>query len=153
MSTKVTLAFDENERTFSLYQDHADGEMKHDYVYLEVLHCGGCGHAQTVRIPADVWECIRQVPSDDFSMVDLTDDEIRARVKGEVDDRIKGFREASTDRGRALAGLWGCGVYGDVEDPRDVQVLRGIENWIADRERQKGILRRASSFTIISQNK
>ena len=104
MGTRKTLSYDPEGRSFHLYQDYADGPQEHDQVYLRIKCCEACGHEQTITIPAEVWECIRQVPSNDFAMVDLTDEEIQAKVEAEVNERIKNFEEAKTDRAQALAG-------------------------------------------------
>lgn len=132
MSTKCTLAYSE---TFSLYYDLLDD----DAIYLRLK--GASFEASpgeiTVEIPLAVWAVIRACGTPDMSLADKTDEEIRQVVEGEVQERIDGAAAARASGRNTFLSLFGLGVYGSVDDPRDKQVSSGIEYMTKQRAKQR----------------
>lgn len=135
MSTRSTLAFGPG---FHLYQEVLD----EDYVYLRVEGTQfEAGYGQImVPIPVHVWEVIRRYPGVDLRLADQTDDELRRHVERTVDDRLKRHQEAA-ENAKPIAALAGALVFGSIDEPREVQVAKGLEDYTRRREHQRQIQR------------
>lgn len=123
MSTKVTAAFGDN---FHLYHE----VMEDDNIYLQLDNVDfDVSKGQvTVCIPLEIWEHIRQFSGANFWAKDLTDDEIRAKVEKEVQNRI------GAEGIMRMAGLF---VYGSADDSKEEQIESGIKYHQNLRERQR----------------
>lgn len=136
MSTKASITLVEG---IHLYQECFDEE----HVYLEFGKCAfeaqfTSDSAQiSVAIPLHVWEFLRTLPGGNYHLVDKTDEELRAEVTQEVDERINRWKE--TGKQESLA----CGLYGSESDPRDQQIRRGLDEMIRRRTVQREILAKA----------
>ena len=135
MSTKSTLAYGPG---FHLYNEMLDD----GYVYLEVRGTqfeASYEHVM-VPIPVHVWEVIRRRPGVDLQLADKTDDELRQHVEGIIDDRLK-QHQAAAEPFKPLLALSGSLVFGSIEEPREVQVVKGLEDYTRQREHQQQIQR------------
>ena len=133
MSTRSTIAHGPG---FHLYHEMLD----EDHVYLQVEGTqfeAGYGRIM-VPIPVHVWEVIRRHPGVDLALADQTDDELRRHVEHMVDDRFKQYREAS-ETAKPIAALAGALVFGAIDEPREVQVAKGLEDYTRQREHQRQI--------------
>ena len=135
MSTKSTLAHGPN---FHLYHEM----LEEDYVYLEVA--GTRFEAEygrvMVPIPVHVWEVIRRYPGVDLQLADKTDEELRQHVEQMLDERLRWHQEAS-EAAKPIAALSGALVFGSIDEPREAQLARGLEDYTRQREHQRQIQR------------
>jgi hypothetical protein len=133
MSTKSTIA---HGRNFHLYREALD----EDYVYLELT--GTKFEASydrvMVPIPVHVWELIRRYPGIDLKYADRTDAEIRLYVEQEVDERLKLYEEAD-ERSKGLVSLSRSLAFGTADQPREQQIVAGVECFTKVREHQRQI--------------
>jgi hypothetical protein len=90
MSTRNVLAWGER---FTLWKECMETD---DSVYLTVTCCEACGSSQTVKVPVDVWETVRTLPSVSFAVADLTDEAIRERVEAEIAEWCADVAEHTT---------------------------------------------------------
>jgi hypothetical protein len=132
MSTKSTIAYGPS---FHLYHELADENA----VYLEL---GGVRYEASynrviVPIPVHVWELIRAYAGVDLSLVDWSDEELRAYVERRVDDRLARAAGSGPD---AAAHPMGVAIYGDVDTPRDEQIARGLQYTERERTHQREIV-------------
>jgi len=134
MSTRCTLAIGES---FHLYRELLEDSGS---VYLTIEHCSACHGEQTIRIPGDVWEAIRKVRTSSFDLVDVSDEQIQERAEAHVD---KALTEPPQLQWLRLPGPEGA--------PREEHVRLTVEELLADRERQRGILDRAKGHTVYKQ--
>jgi hypothetical protein len=91
-----------------------------------------------VPIPVHVWEVIRRYPGIDLQYADRTDAEIRLYVEQEVDERLKLYAEAA-ERSKGLVSLSRSLVFGTADQPRDQQIMAGVEYFTKRREHQRQI--------------
>lgn len=135
MSTRSTLAHGPG---FHLYHE----VFEEDYVYLQVEGTqfeAGYGRVM-VPIPVHVWEVIRRYPGVDLGLADQTDDKLRRHVEQMVDDRLKRHQEAA-ENVKPIAALAGALVFGSIDEPREVQLAKGLEDYTRRREHQRQIQR------------
>ena len=133
MSTRSTLAYGPG---FHLYHEVFD----EDYVYLQVEGTqfeAGYGRVM-VPIPVHVWEVIRRHPGVDLGLADQTDDELRRHVEQTLDERLRWHQQAP-EEAKPIAALAGALVFGSIDDPREVQLAKGLEDYIRRREHQRQI--------------
>lgn len=133
MSTKATIAYGPN---FHLYHEALD----EDYVYLELegTQFEASYNRVMVPIPVHIWEVIRRYPGIDLRYADKTDEELRAYVAHEVDDRIRYYEQAA-ERAKGLASLSGALAFGPADQPREQQIAVGIEYFTKVREHQQQV--------------
>lgn len=133
MSTRSTLAHGPG---FHLYHDLID----RDHVYLEIEGTKvETDYGRTmVPISMHVWEVIRCYQGIDLQLADKTDDELRQYVEQELDERLAwyGRIEEGAKRMAALAGLL---VWGAADQPRGVQLTKGLEYFTRLREHQRQV--------------
>lgn len=146
MSTRSSLAHADG---FHLYHDLAEAGSD---VFLclrgKGVEYSASPGSVTVRIPADVWESIRQCPALTFEYADMGDDEMRAMVESDVDERIAEHAAARTDRSRALTSLAGSACYGLADDPRERQVAAGLKYFSAIRDYQRGVRAKMAAHKV-----
>lgn len=126
MSTKSTIKHGEIEKThFHLYEE----SFERDCVYLELegevsfeVEPGRC----TVKIPLAIWETIRHGTHSILRSMcaDKTDAELLAMAQEHVRTRIEDHKSGSK-----FAALFGTFTFGSIDDPEDVQVSHGLEEY------------------------
>jgi hypothetical protein len=125
MSTKNTVLHAREPADFHLYRECGD----HDNLHL-VLHTGP--HKINLVIPLGVAfaaaEKISSIHSIYAQNASATEAEIRQIAAEEVEARI-------IHKGDKLAVMMGLLVYGDVDDPPEVQIERGVKSMSAERDR------------------
>ncbi len=136
MSTKSTIAHGPG---FHFYHEALD----EDHVYLELETTNfeaGYGRVR-LPVPIHIWETIRHLGGANLDLVDKTDEELRADVEREVDERIETYRKALHDYPdrAALVGLFGALVYGTADRPRAHQIECGMAYYRARRQHQREI--------------
>ena len=133
MSTRSTLVHGPN---FHLYHDLLD----QDHVHLEIE--GTRFEAEygrvMVPIPVHVWEVIRHYPGVDLQLADKTDDELRQHVEWALDERLAWYRQIK-GKAKRVAALAGSLTWGTADQPRGVQLARGLEHYTQLREHQRQI--------------
>ncbi len=133
MSTRSTLAYGPS---FHLYHEVLD----EDYVYLRIEGTQfEASYGQVmVPIPVHVWEVIRRHSGVDLGLADQTDDELRRHVEQMVDDRLKRHQKAA-ENAKPIAALAGSLVLGSIDEPREIQVAKGLEDYTRRREHQRQV--------------
>ena len=125
MSTRSTIKYGDS---FHLYSDLMD-----DAIHLELkgVEFKASRDSIDVAIPLAVWEVIRNftLPDAALDLVDLSDDDLRAKVEAEVDERIAREDDA------------GLIVFGPRTLSREEQVARGLEWYREKREVQRMLQR------------
>jgi hypothetical protein len=122
MSTRATIACGDN---FQFYREVFDG----DHVYLELettRYAAGYGRVM-LPIPIHIWETIRHLGGVELDLADAGDEELRARIEREVDERIGRYQQTvreGLDSG--LLKLAGSLLYGPADLPRDEQIRLGL---------------------------
>lgn len=135
MSTKSTIAWGED---FHLYREVFDDD--HVYLQLDTTHSeAGCGRVM-IPIPIHIWETVRHLGGARLDLVELLDEDLLAKVRKDVDERIAEYQAALERPGRAgLLAIIGSIVYGTADKPRDEQIQRGMEYFRHQRQRQRDI--------------
>jgi hypothetical protein len=134
MSTKSTVAYGPN---FHFYQEVLDENFI--YLRLEGVQFEASYNEVTVPIPVHIWEVIRQYPGADLSWADKTDEEVAQYVVQRVDERIKQYQQAETDRQRGFISLCGSLVFGGADSSRQEQIDNGMSYYLKTRDHQKQI--------------
>ena len=153
MSTKSTIA---HGKDFHFYRECMD----EDNVYLELEGESlkefevSNGHIM-VAVPAEIWLTIRQSGDIDLSFADKTDEEILAYVEQQVDARLIDWEQYKekckadgTESVLTFYSLMGSGVYGGMDEPREDQINQGVKYFEFQRERQKKIKDKMSTYEI-----
>ena len=133
MSTRSTLA---HGPSFHLYHDLLD----QDHVYLEMEGTrfeSEYGRVM-VPIPLHVWEVIRRYPGIDLQLANKTDDEMRQYVEQELDARLAWYGQLE-ERAKRMAALAGALTWGSADQPRGVQLTKGLEYFTHLREHQRQV--------------
>lgn len=133
MSTKSTIA---HGPTFHVYRELGD----EDAVYLELQGVAfqATYNRVVVPIPVHIWETIRVYPGVDLSWAERSDEEIEAAVTHDVDERLAEV-VAAPPAAKPLAALSGVLVYGDVDTPREEQIVQGTDYFKRLRAHQQEI--------------
>jgi hypothetical protein len=129
VSTKSSIAYGEKFHFYSeVMEDDGARYLELAGAEFEASHRG-----VTVKIPAAIWEVIRQLGAADLSIVDLTDDEIRERAEAQADRNMADYSENSETAGiRSLRRVWGW------DRPREEQVAEiasSLKELRADQQR------------------
>lgn len=147
MTIKTTLAYG---KSFHFYQEGLDN----NYVYLELEDVPyDVGYRRLmVAIPIDIWEVIRLLASARLDLIDASDSDLMKQVEGGVDERIAIYVKArNTDPEKAdILRFENSVIYGAADDDRDHQIMRGIEYYRTERDRQRGVVERMSQHKIIN---
>lgn len=149
MSTKSTIAPGSN---FHFYHEALDD----DFVYLGMDDVPfEAGYRQImVAIPVDVWEVIRHTAPARLDLHDKTDEELRAMVERDVDERIAEHKQALDGGSSALiavASFSGSLPYGAADSPREEQVERGLEYYTRKRAMQRQMRARMAKHEVIGR--
>lgn len=120
MSIKSTLAHGDN---FHFYSEVFDDE--HVYLCIKGAEFQASNRSVMVTIPLEIWEVIREHSIADFSYVGLTDEHLLSQVTREVREHIEAF-SAADDRHKPIVALHRALVYGDVTDPEEEQIKKGM---------------------------
>ena len=133
MSTKSSIACGPN---FHLYRE----AFEQDAVYLELEQAffEASPDKVTVAIPVVVWEVIRQYAGADLSWATKSDEEIQQWVENEVDQRIALIQTATANR--AFFRIWGNSAFGSIDDPREIQLERGLAHCFEMRDKQRQLI-------------
>lgn len=133
MSTRSTLAHGPG---FHLYHDLID----RDHVYLEIegTKVETDYGRTTVPIPMHIWEVIRCYQGIDLQLADKTDDELRQHVERELDERLAWYGQLD-EKGKRMAAIAGSVTWGFADQPRGVQLTRGLESFTRLREHQRQV--------------
>lgn len=143
MSTKCTIAYGEN---FHLYREVFDSD--HVYFELDTTHFeAGYGRVM-IPIPLHIWETIRRLGGAELDLVDLSDEELLARVQKEVEERMAEYQRVARERPEraGLVAILGSLVYGTADEPRDQQIRHGMEYFRRERKRQNELRARIISL-------
>jgi hypothetical protein len=134
MSTKSTVAYGPN---FHLYREALDDH----YIYLELegAQFEASYNRMMVPIPVHIWEVIRRYAGVDLSFADKTDEEIRAYVEREVDERIERYNQEENPKAKGLLAFLGSIPYGTTDSAREEQITQGMSYFLALRENQQQI--------------
>lgn len=133
MSTKSSIAHGSN---FHLYHE----AFEQDAVYLELDRAvfEASPDKVTVAIPILVWEVIRQYAAADLSWAAKSDEEILQWVENEVGERLA---LSQTDMAQSpFIGIWGNSAFGAPDNPRDIQIGRGLAYAFERRDKQRQLL-------------
>lgn len=144
MSTKITLAHGDRFHFYNEVCDHA-----HVYLELNGFEFKATHSGVTVQIPLDIWALMHRCGPPKFGLAPKTDEEMLASVESDVDHRIQAFENARTDRERAMENLFGHLTYGEVSDPRVVQIERGLELFRIVRARERAIIARIEEHEFV----
>ena len=130
MSTKSTTTYGKN---FHLYREALDD----DFIYLELdnIEFEASKNSVKIAIPVHIWEHIRQYKAVNLSLVDKSDEEIKAYVEKKVNKRIKEYRK---ENNKFLA-LAGSVQFGNANLSREEQINNGIASYIKLRDKQKRV--------------
>ena len=133
MSTRSTLAHGPN---FHLYHDLID----RDHVCLEIegTKVETDDGRTMVPIPMHVWEVIRRYQGIDLQLADKTDDELRRYVEQELDTRLAWYGQLD-ERVKRMAAIAGSVTWGFADEPRGVQLTRGLEYFTHLRKHQRQV--------------
>jgi hypothetical protein len=136
MSTRSTIA---HGPTFHLYHEALD----EDFIYLELegVAFEASYNRVMVPIPVHIWEIIRQYPGVDLTWAEKSDEEIRAYVEREVDERIQRYTQEENPRVRGLLAVFGAIPFGTADMPREEQIAQGMSYFLKQREHQQQIKR------------
>lgn len=133
MSTKSSIACGPN---FHFY--HEAFEQDAVYLELEQAYFEASPDKVVVAIPVVIWEVIRQYAGADLSWAAKSDEEIRQWVENEVDERIALSQTATANR--AFFRMCGNSTFGSIDDPRDMQLERGMAYCFEIREKQRHLI-------------
>ena len=144
MSTRSTLA---HGPTFHFYHDLID----RDHVYLEIEGTKvETDYGRTmVPIPMHVWEVIRRYQGIDLQLADKTDDELRRYVEQELDARLAWYEQLG-EKVKRMAAIAGSATWGFADEPRGVQLTRGLESFTRLREHQRQVQRAISELERVN---
>jgi hypothetical protein len=124
MSTKCTVTHGEK---FHLYEEC----FEDDGIYLEMeTDMPGCAFSAspgyiTVKIPIGLWEIIRKYTHESAKVLDMSDEQIQAKVEKNVDERIEEYKKNP----KGLSSFIGVIPYGLAEEPKEKQIQSGLKYW------------------------
>ncbi len=149
MTIKATLAYG---KSFHFYHQALDNN--HVYLELEDVPYDAGYRRIMVAIPIDVWEVIRGLGAADLGLVNTSDEDLMKLVNDRVDERIAEY--GRTKKNDSQEAVWlrfkDLGTFGAMDAPREQQIVRGIEYYIAERERQRAIAIRIAQHKILNIN-
>jgi hypothetical protein len=105
-----------------------------------------------VAIPIDVWEVIRGQGAVRLDLVEASDEELIRLVEENVDARIAGYRkvlELDADKAGWLR-FSESAKFGPADAAREQQLLRGIDYYRIERERQREVAARIGQHKIVN---
>jgi hypothetical protein len=104
-----------------------------------------------VAIPIDIWEVIRGLGAAKFDLTDASDEELLRLVEDRVGARITEYEKLkASSPERAMRIRFNDSLeFGMADEPREKQILRGIEYYKMERQRQREIIVRISQHKIV----
>jgi hypothetical protein len=146
MAVKATLAYGKN---FHFYQEALDN----NFVYLELEDAPyDIGYRRImIAIPIDVWETIRGLGAAHLDLVNTSDEDLIALVNHQVDERIAQYEQSrgSNSEKDALLRFSNSAIFGAADEAREQQIMKGIDYYKTERERQRQIVSRMAQHKII----
>jgi hypothetical protein len=146
MTVKATLAYGKN---FHFYHEALDNN--HVYLELEDVSYDVGYRRVMVAIPIDVWEVIRGLGEARLDIANASDEELIRLVEERVDERIAGYKrvlESDSDKANWLRFSEST-KFGSADAPREQQLLRGINYYKTERERQREVATRIAQHKIV----
>ena len=146
MTVKATLAYGKN---FHFYHEALDNN--HVYLELEDVSYNAGYRRVMVAVPIDVWEVIRALGAAKLDLADVSDEELLRLTEERVDariaeyERVKGASPEQAMRIRFSDSL----EFGMADEAREKQILRGVEYYRIERERQREVSVRMSQHKIV----
>lgn len=111
-----------------------------------------------IKIPPDIWEFIRKLPSMTFGLADKTDEELQRLVEAEVDaklterERQKSLKATKNKSAGNYFAIIKSLAYAASDEPREKQLEAGMEYYRNKRDRQKSVLEKMKGFRKASEN-
>jgi DNA-binding Lrp family transcriptional regulator len=144
---KTTLAYGRN---FHFFQER----LESNFVYLELEDVPyDAGYRRImIAIPVDVWEVIRNLGEVRLDLVDAGDEDLIGLVESKVDERIAEYArvKASDPEKAELLRFSDSNAFGTADLDREQQVIRGVDYFRTERERQRGVAARVAQHKIIN---
>lgn len=146
MTVKATLAYG---KSFHFYHEALDNN--HVYLELEDVPYEVGYRRLLIAIPIDVWEVIRGLGAANLDLVNTSDEDIAGMVAGAVGERVAAYERAlASDRKEAERLRFDDSlVFGAADSPRERQVMRGVEYYKTERERQREVAARMAQHKIL----
>jgi len=146
MTVKATLAYG---KSFHFYHEALDNN--HVYIELEDVPYEVGYRCVIVAIPIDVWEVIRDLGAARLELINASEEEIINLVGEAVDKRIAEYeRLRSSSREEAERVRFDNSLaFGAADASREQQVMRGMEYYKTERERQREVARRMAQHKIL----
>jgi hypothetical protein len=146
MTVKATLAYGKN---FHFYHEGLDNN--HVYLELEDAPYDAGYRRVMVAIPIDVWEVIRRLGAARLDLVNASDEELLSMVEGMVEERMVGYEQVRTSDPESAGRLRfsDAAVFGAMDEPREQQVMRGVEYYKTERGRQREVTARIIQHKIL----
>ena len=146
MTVKATLAYG---NSFHFYHDALDNN--HVYLELEDVPYEVGYRRVLVAIPIDVWEVVRGLGAAKLDLVNASDEDIAGMVARAVDERMAEYERVQfSDREEAERLRFNDSlVFGAADTSRERQVMRGIEYYNTERERQREVAARIAQHKVL----
>jgi hypothetical protein len=146
MTVKTTLAYGKN---FHFYQE----ALNNNFVYLELEDVPyDIGYRRImVAIPIDIWVTIRSLGEAQLDLINLSDSELMELTTKQVGVRIAEYEKlrSSNPEKAELLRFKNSLIFGSADEEREVQIKRGLEYFMTERERQRQIVTRMAQHKII----
>jgi hypothetical protein len=147
MTFKTTIAYGKN---FHFYYEAVD--KKQVFLELEdVIYDAGYRRVM-IAIPIDIWETIRGLAAANFSLVNSSDEELQRLAEKLVDSRISMYQKIlkmkpeEADAARFENAI----IFGGADEPKDKQIVRGLNYYKTERAAQLSILSRMAQHKILN---
>ena len=149
MTVKATLAYG---KSFHFYHEALDNN--HVYLELEDVSYDAGYRRIMVAIPIDVWEAIRGLGAAKLDLINATDEELSRQVEKLINARILEYERVKRSDPDQAARLRfaNSAEFGAADEPREQQVLKGIQSYKTERERQREVSIRISQHKIVDIN-
>lgn len=146
MTVKATLAYG---KSFHFYHEALDNN--HVYLELEDVPYEVGYRRLMVAIPIDVWEVIRGLGAAKLDLVNASDKDIAGMVAAAVGERVAAYERAlGSDREEAERLRFNDSlVFGAADSARERQMMRGVEYYNTERERQREVAGRMAQHKIL----
>ncbi len=146
MTVKATLAYGKN---FHFYHEAHDNN--HVYLELEDVSYNVGYRRVMVAIPIDVWEVIRGLGEARLDIAETSDEELIRLVEERVDDRIADYKRVIESDGEKASWLrFSESIkFGPADATREQQLLRGIDYYRTERERQREVAARIAQHKVV----
>jgi hypothetical protein len=149
MTVKATLAYGKN---FHFYHEGLDNN--HVYLELEDVSYDAGYRRLMVAIPIDIWEVIRELGAANLDLINVSDEKLIEMVERKVEERITGYESAhkADPENAGWLRFTDSAVFGSMDEPREQQIIRGVEYYKTERERQREVTARIMQHKIMDIN-